>query len=103
MEYSSFLLAGFVGGVLRGIVGYIKYRNSYRNVIFKPVYFISSVLVSGAVGLLAAWVIKDLGVSIIGLETLTPAIAFVLGYAGGDFIENLFKIITGRVSIYAPK
>jgi hypothetical protein len=100
---SSFLFAGFIGGIARGIVGYIKYRNSYRNVEFKPVYFLSSVAVSGIVGLQAAWVIRDLGINIIGLEKLTPAVALVLGYAGGDFIENLFKILTGRVSIYGIK
>jgi len=29
----------------------------------------------------------------LGVETLSPAIAVIVGYAGGDFIENIFKII----------
>ncbi len=94
------LLAGFVGGVMRGLVGYIKYRSSYKKVPFQTGYFIFSVLVSGAVGLLAAWVTKDLGIKFLGLPEITAAIAIVIGYAGGDFIENLYKILTGKASLY---
>lgn len=98
--YLGILLAGFGGGVARGLVGYIKYRNSYKNTPFMPGYFAFSVLTSGVVGLLAAWVTKDLGVTFLGLPYITPALALIIGYAGGDFIENLFKILTGRTSLY---
>ena len=94
------LISGLVGGVLRGLVGYIKYRSSYKNTPFMPEYFALSVGVSGVVGLLAAWVTEDLGISFLGLATLTPALGFIIGYAGGDFIENLFKILTGKTSLY---
>jgi len=94
------LFAGFFGGIMRGLVGYIKYRSSYKNVEFKPVYFTFSILVSGIVGLLAVWITKDLGIKFLGLEYITPAIAIVVGYAGGDFIENLFKILTRKISLY---
>jgi hypothetical protein len=96
----TIILSGFLGGVMRGLVGYIKYRNSYKNVEFKVGYFVFSVAVSGVVGLLAAWVTKDLGMNFLGLAALTPAIAVIIGYAGGDFIENIFKILTGKASIY---
>ena len=98
--YIYIILAGFAGGIMRGLVGYIKYRSSYKNVSFQIGYFIFSVLVSGVVGLLVAWVTKDLGMNFLGLPTLTPAIAIIIGYAGGDFIENLFKILTGKTSLY---
>ncbi|MBI2096725.1 MAG: hypothetical protein HYT40_01025 [Candidatus Sungbacteria bacterium] len=94
------LLSGFLGGVLRGLVGYIKYRSSYKNTSFMPGYFIFSVAVSGAVGFLAAWVTEDLGITFLGLPFITPALALIIGYAGGDFIENLFKILTGKTSLY---
>ncbi len=45
----SILLTGFFGGVVRGLVGYIKYRSSYKNIPFKPGYFVSSVAISGLV------------------------------------------------------
>ena len=96
----TILLCGFAGGIMRGLVGYIKYRNSYKNVPFQTRYFIFSVAVSGIVGLLAAWVTKDLGIQFLGLPVITPAIDAIIGYAGGDFIENLFKILTGKTSLY---
>ena len=94
------LLSGFLGGVLRGLVGYVKYRSSYKNTPFILGYFVFSVAVSGAVGFLAAWVTQDLGITFLGLPFITPALAVVIGYAGGDFIENLFKILTGKTSLY---
>jgi hypothetical protein len=100
MEYLSILIAGLVGGLLRGLVGWLKYQMSYKDVPFRPLYLSTTVLVSGLVGLLAAWVSKDIGIALLGMSELTPAIAFVVGYAGGDFIENLFKILTGKASFY---
>lgn len=101
--FASILIAGFVGGALRGVVGYIKYLTSFKNVTFKPWYFGGMTLVSGLVGLLAAWVTKDLGITFLGVEKLSLSIAFIIGYAGGDFIENLFKIISGKSTIYSIK
>ncbi len=96
----SVIIFGFIGGAVRGLVGYLKYRNSYKNTTFMFNYFAMSVGISGAVGLLAAWVTKDLGVTFLGLASITPALSIIIGYAGGDFIENLFKIITGKTSLY---
>jgi hypothetical protein len=98
--FLSIFIAGFSGGVVRGLVGFIKHRNKFKSVPFKPVYFLSMTLVSGTVGLLSAWVAKDIGITFLGLPILTPAVAVVIGYAGGDFIENIFKILTGKTSLY---
>lgn len=97
---STILLAGLLGGIIRGLVGYLKYRSSYKNTSFLLNYFLLSVGISGIVGLLAAWVTNDLGLTFLGLTSITPAIAVIVGYAGGDFIENLFKILTGKTSLY---
>ncbi len=94
------LVFGLFGGVIRGLVGYVKYRSSYKNTSFLLGYLALSIGISGVIGLLAAWVTKDLGISFLGLAELTPALGFVIGYAGGDFIENLFKILTGKTSLY---
>ncbi|MEA1929671.1 MAG: hypothetical protein U9M92_02205 [Patescibacteria group bacterium] len=102
MNYSApILIAGFVGGALRGIVGYIKYQTKYKNVDFKPWHFAGMTATAGVVGLLAAWATKDLGVSFAGVEELPSSVAFIIGYAGGDFIENLFKIISGKSVLYS--
>jgi peptidoglycan biosynthesis protein MviN/MurJ (putative lipid II flippase) len=100
MVYFSIVTAGLLGGLLRGLVGWLKYQMSYKDVPFRPFYLGTTVLVSGLVGLLAAWVSKDIGIAFLGMQELTPAIALVIGYAGGDFIENLFKILTGKTSLY---
>ncbi|MBM3250622.1 MAG: hypothetical protein FJZ07_00035 [Candidatus Nealsonbacteria bacterium] len=89
----SFFFAGFLGGVVRGIVGLIKHVQSYKEVPIKPWYFSGMVVLSGLIGLLSAWIVQELGITFLGVETLSPAIAVIVGYAGGDFIENIFKII----------
>lgn len=90
----EFLLAGFLGGAIRGTMGVVKYTLSYKDVAMRPWYFVGTVAVAGAIGFLVAWIVQDLGISFLGVETVSPAIAVIVGYAGGDFLENIFKIIT---------
>ncbi len=96
----DFFLFGFLGGVIRGVVGLIKYIQSYKDVEIRKGYFVGTVTVSGLIGLLCAWVIEDLGVSFIGLETLPLSVALIVGYAGGDFLENIFKIIMKEPNLF---
>ena len=96
-------IAGFFGGVIRGLVGFIKHQYSYKEVKFKPTYFISMMTISGIVGIVAAFSVKELGFSILGTESLSPAMALIIGYAGGDFLENIYKIILKKSSLYSFK
>ena len=91
--------AGFGGGVIRGLVGFIKHQFSYKNVKFEIPYFLAMMFISGVIGVLTAIAIRELGFTLLG--SFTPALAFVIGYAGGDFIENIYKIITRKSSIYS--
>ena len=91
-------IAAFGGGFFRGLVGYIKHQFSYKNVPFKLKYFLGMMFISGIVGLVATLAIKELGFTLSG--QFTAALAFVIGYAGGDFIENIYKIIIKRSSLY---
>ena len=97
--YLSILLAGFGGGAVRGMVGFTKHQFAYKNVGFNLPYFVAMMLISGVIGLLSAITVKELGVTFMELN-YTPALAFVVGYAGGDFLENLYKIIVKKSSIY---
>ncbi len=99
--YFSFLIiiAGFGGGVVRGLVGYIKHQYSYKNVGFNTLYFFAMMFLSGTIGLLTAAAVKELGLIFLG-SGYSPAFAFVVGYAGGDFIENVYKIIFKKSSLY---
>ena len=94
----SIVIAAFGGGILRGLVGFIKYQFSYKEVKFRPYYFLGMMLLSGIVGTVATLAIKEIGFSL--LDSFTPALAFIIGYAGGDFIENIYKIIIKKSSFY---
>jgi hypothetical protein len=95
--YLSILIFGFVGGALRGIVGFIKYQFAYKSVKFKPWYYLLLTGLSGLVGLLVAWTVLELKI----LARFPNSLAVVVGYAGGDLLENLYKIILGKASIYS--
>jgi hypothetical protein len=94
----SIFLGGLAGGIVRGLVGFMKYQLAYKNVKFDICYFLSIVLISGAVGAVVSWAAKE--GQFLGIE-LNAGIAMVIGYAGGDFIENIYKIITQKSNIFA--
>jgi len=101
--YLSILISGFGGGATRGLVGFIKHQYSYKNVKFEIPYFLTMSFLSGVVGLLCAVAVKELGMTFFG-SYFTSAMAFIVGYAGGDFIENIYKIIIKKPSLYSfPK
>lgn len=75
--------AGFIGGLIRGLVGITKYicgSPSTKRKIRKD-WLVLSLLSSGGMGLLAGVFITE-----------DVKFALVAGYAGTDFIESLFKI-----------
>ncbi|MFH1780413.1 MAG: hypothetical protein ABH841_00150 [Candidatus Nealsonbacteria bacterium] len=83
--------SAFGGGILRGLVGFMKHRLSYKDVKFRLSYFLGMMFVSGIIGSVAAIAIKEVGFTLLG--SFSPALSFIVGYAGGDFIENIYKII----------
>ncbi len=88
----SFLIAGFIGGIIRGSVGLIKYMTSYKDVEIRPYYFVGSVLISGLIGYGTAWIARDVANIFLEIEVIPLSFALIAGYAGGDLIENIFKI-----------
>lgn len=95
-----FFLAGFLGGAIRGIVGILKYTLSYKEVKIKWAYFGSLTLISGLIGLTVALIMRDLGLVFEGVKGLSPAIALIVGYAGGDFFENIFKVLMRKPILF---
>jgi len=91
-------IAAFGGGLVRGLVGFIKHQFSYKNVGFNLPYFLGMMFLSGIVGFLTTVVIKEVGLTF--SEAFSPALAFIIGYTGGDFIENIYKIIIKKSSLY---
>ena len=91
----AIIIAGFGGGMVRGILGYMKYQYSYKNVGFNVIYFIAMMFLSGVVGTLTAGALSELNAGII-VTGFNAAIAFVAGYAGGDIIENIYRILVKK-------
>ena len=96
--YPYILLAGFFGGVIRGLVGFIKHQFSYKSVPFNLSYFLGMSFLSGIIGLMVVASVKEIGFTQDGF--FTPALSFIVGYAGGDFIENIYKILAKKFSIF---
>jgi hypothetical protein len=84
----SILIAAFGGGVVRGLIGYIKHQYSYKNVGFNLPYFFVMMFLSGIVGTVAA-----------AAFDLTAPLALVVGYAGGDFLDNIYKTLTKKITL----
>ena len=97
--YFSILIAGFLGGVVRGLIGFIKHQFSYKNVPFQLSYFLAMSFLSGIIGLMVVAAVKEVGFTLNGF--FTPALGFIVGYAGGDFVENIYKIIIKKSSLYS--
>ena len=96
--YTYIIIAAFGGGFIRGLVGFIKHQYAYKNVSFKPGYFVGTMFASGIIGLLSVWAIQGTGFIFDG--GFSAALSFIIGYAGGDFIENIYKIIINKATIY---
>lgn len=75
--------AGFLGGIIRGLVGISKEIRSSpsRKKKIRKDYLAVTLLSAGGIGLMVGVFISD-----------DVRFALLAGYAGADFIESLFKI-----------
>ena len=96
----SFFIAGLFGGLLRGGMGLFKYITSYKDVEIRPYYFLGMVALTGMVGWVSAWIAGDVFRIFFELETIPLSFAVVAGYAGGDLIENVFKIAVSEPQLF---
>jgi hypothetical protein len=99
MSTISLLIGGFGGGFVRGLIGYLKHQYDYKNVPFDLPYFFVMMFLSGIVGVLVASAIDSSMLVIEGVKYISPALAFIIGYAGGDFLDSVYKIIISKVKI----
>lgn len=85
-KYLIYILAGFIGGIIRALVGFVKNKAIEKANHFRPQYFLITILISGVVGTAAG-----------SLADTEWQVSFLAGYAGTDFIENLYKIKLIRI------
>ena len=97
--YFAIIISAFGGGVTRGLVGFIKHQRAYKNVPFNLPYFLTMMFISGIIGLLSSEAVRNTGMHFLGINTFSPALAFIIGYAGGDFLENIYKIFVKKASL----
>ena len=96
--YLIILLAGFFGGIVRGLIGFLKHKFSYKNVAFDLLDFLGTIFIAGIIGLASAAAVKEVGFEL--ERYFSPALSFIVGYAGGDFIENIYKLIIKKSTLY---
>jgi hypothetical protein len=75
-----YIVAGFFGGLLRGLVGVAKSQVLERK-SFRLTYFLVTVLVASIVGGVAGY-----------FADTRWQISFLAGYAGTDFLESMYKL-----------
>lgn len=83
MPLLEIFVAGFLGGVIRGLLGVSKYltKTPAKKRRVRPEYLALTLLTSGGLGILAGVFIAD-----------DVRFALLAGYAGTDFVEGIFKI-----------
>lgn len=79
--------AGFLGGLIRGLLGIAKEirASPTKKKNLRKDYIAVSLLAAGGLGLLVGVFIAD-----------DVRFALLAGYAGSDFLENLYKIKLGK-------
>lgn len=92
----AFIIAGLLGGVVRGLVGYVKYLSSYKGVKFDWKYFLLMSGLSGLIGGISGYIFNG----IMEPGAMNQFYAFLAGYAGGDFMENAFKIVFKKPTLF---
>lgn len=71
-------IGGFIGGLVRGIIGILKAIRMGRKLKIK--YFVTTLIASGLIGAIAGLFAEN-----------DLRFAILAGYVGGDFLESLYK------------
>jgi hypothetical protein len=96
MNIWIYVLAGIGGGLLRGLVGYLKYLTAYKGVKFDTKYFAITVGLAGFIGGIAGVIANGVLVD----TSMNIYYAVLAGYAGGDFFENAFKVVYKKPMLF---
>ncbi len=79
-KFEIYIIAGFVGGIARGVSSFLKKLKKDSKTKFNYSYFFTTVFFSGILGGIAG-----------ALAENSWKTAFLAGYAGMDFLENMYK------------
>ena len=88
-KFITYLIAGFSGGIIRSLVGFVKNKTIEKADHFRPQYFLITILISGIVGAAA------------GLLADTEwQISFLAGYAFMSSISFVMVVVLMRRRIF---
>ena len=73
-------LLGTIGGMTRAFVGLLKYYQENKKKKFRWSYILFTIIASGFIGMFCGLIVQD------------NTLSLLAGYAGTDFIENIYKI-----------
>ena len=79
-KFEIYIIAGFVGGIARGLSSFLKNKQKSTAMKFNYSYFFTTVFFSGLLGGITG-----------ALAESNWKTAFLAGYAGIDFLENMYK------------
>jgi len=80
---------GFVGGLARACVGFLKSRRLEKKGKFEGRNFVFTLIASGIIGIFGGLLVST-----------NFALALLAGYAGTDLIENMYKISQKRKKMF---
>jgi hypothetical protein len=80
VNYLEPISFGFLGGIVRALVGIIKYKKTHTRFVFLPGRFLFTLIASGVIGVFVALLIAN-----------DYRIALLAGYAGTDLIEGIYN------------
>lgn len=80
---ASTIIAGFLGGLIRGIVGILKAIRFGRKLSLR--YLLATLFASALIGMIAGLFVED-----------DIKFSILAGYVGTDFIESLYKVRFGE-------
>ncbi|MEM4260318.1 MAG: hypothetical protein QXG00_03705 [Candidatus Woesearchaeota archaeon] len=86
LNYLEPISFGFLGGIVRAIVGILKYRKTHVKFVFLPGRFLFTIIASGIIGVFVALLIAN-----------DYRIALLSGYAGTDIIEGIYKSFKKKI------
>ena len=88
-KFLIYILAGFTGGIIRGLVGFVKNKTIEKANHFKPKYFLITIAIYGIVGAVA-------GI----LADTEWQVSFLAGYAFMSSISFVMVVVLMRRRIF---
>ena len=86
----AIVLGGFIGGIVRGIVGLVKHRSNKKT----GPWAMFGILIFAFIGIMCALAFAATG--FLFSRNVMVVVSAIAGYAGADIINSLLKVLRNR-------